>query len=298
LFASKAIGAAIVEIIGIVNIIDIINITGAVSPASTNIPCYVAVILGIVQGLTEFLPVSSSGHLVVMQHYLSGFTGPPLPFDVLLHGGTLISLLIYFFKDIWAIIAAFFRGGTEERRENRRLGWMIILGSVPAGIVGIAFMDFFEALFSNIKTVSFMFLVTAALLFVAERRSRAEVEEKRIGVVDALVIGLAQALAIIPGISRSGSTIALGLMLGLKRETAARFSFLLSIPAVVGAFVLNLKNLDSINLPYVVGVLLAAGVGLVAIKLTINAVVVKKLWIFSLYLIVLGVFLVSINFLF
>ncbi|MBN1574454.1 MAG: undecaprenyl-diphosphate phosphatase [Deltaproteobacteria bacterium] len=279
-------------------IIAIFNITKAVLPASPAIPCYVAVILGIVQGLTEFLPVSSSGHLVVMQHYLSDFTGPPLPFDVLLHGGTLVSLLIYFFKDIKAIIASFFGGGTEEKRENRKLGWMIILGSVPAGIVGIAFMDFFEALFSNIKMVSFMFLVTAALLLVAEKRSKVEVEERRIGVVDAIVIGLAQAVAIIPGISRSGSTIALGLILGLKRETAARFSFLLSIPAVLGAFILNLKNLDSINFPYIVGVLLAAGVGLLAIKLTINAVVVKKLWIFSLYLMILGVTLVFLNFLF
>ena len=267
-------------------------------PSQPAIPCYVTVILGIVQGLTEFLPVSSSGHLVVMQHYLAGFTGPPLPFDVLLHGGTLVSLLIYFFKDIKDIIVSFFKGGTEKRLENRRLGLMIILGSVPAGIVGIAFMDFFEALFSNIKTVSFMFLVTAALLFVAEKRSKTEVEEKRIGVVDALVVGTAQALAIIPGISRSGSTIALGLILGLKRETAARFSFLLSIPAVLGAFILNLKNLDSINLPYIVGVLLAAGVGLLAIKLTINAVVVKKLWIFSLYLVILGIVLIFLNFLF
>jgi len=292
LLAPPSIGVTIIAVF--VNF----NITEAVLPASPAIPYYVAVILGIVQGLTEFLPVSSSGHLVVMQHYLSGFTGPPLPFDVLLHGGTLVSLVIYFFKDIKEIIASFFKGGTEERRENRRLGFMIILGSVPAGIVGIAFMDFFEGLFSNIKTVPFMFVVTAALLLVAEKMSRTEVEERRIGVVDALVIGLVQALAIVPGISRSGSTIALGLILGLKRETAARFSFLLSIPAVLGAFVLNLKNLDSINFPYIVGVLLAAGVGILAIKLTINAVVVKKLWIFSLYLVILGVTLLFVNFCF
>ncbi|MEJ2068318.1 MAG: undecaprenyl-diphosphate phosphatase, partial [Deltaproteobacteria bacterium] len=180
-------------------------------------PYYVVIILGVVQGLTEFLPVSSSGHLVVAQHYLPGFSGPPLPFDVLLHGGTLISLLIYFHKDIWAIVASFFSFGSEEGRESRKLGLMILLGSVPAGVAGIAFMDFFESLFSNIVVVPIMFLITAILLFVAEKRGVAEIGESGVGIKEALIIGTAQALAIIPGISRSGSTIALGLLLGLKK---------------------------------------------------------------------------------
>lgn len=259
-------------------------------------PYYIVIILGVLQGLTEFLPVSSSGHLVVAQHYLTGFSGPPLPFDVLLHGGTLISLLIYFHKDIKAVVISFFSFRSEEGRDDRRLGLMIILGSIPAGIVGIAFMDFFESLFSNIIVVPLMFLVTATLLFVAEKKGVAETEERHAGIKEALIIGTAQALAIVPGISRSGSTIALGLLLGLKKEAAARFSFLLSIPAVLGAFLINLKELDSIDISSLLGVFLAAGVGLLAIKLTINAVVVKKLWIFSLYLTLLGLTLVILNF--
>jgi undecaprenyl-diphosphatase len=263
-------------------------------------PFYVAIILGIVQGLTEFLPVSSSGHLVIAQHYLTDFSGPPLPFDVLLHGGTLISLLIYFFKDIKEIVVSFFKYGTEDGKENRRLGLMIILGSIPAGVLGILFMDFFESLFTNIKIVPFMFLVTAVFLLVGEKMGKVKIEDddntKGVGIKEALIIGAFQAFAIIPGISRSGSTIAVGLLLGLKKESAARFSFLLSIPAVSGAFILNLKHLESFNISYLLGVIFAAGVGLLAIKLTIDAVVVNKLWVFSLYLVILGLTLIAFNF--
>ncbi len=264
-------------------------------------PYYVAIILGIVQGLTEFLPVSSSGHLVIAQHYLTDFSGSPLPFDVLLHGGTLISLLIYFFKDIKAIVVSFIKFRVEDGKENRQLGLMIIVGSIPAGVLGIVFMDFFESLFTNIKIVPFMLLVTAVLLFVGEKKGKVKVEDendtKEIGIKDALIIGAIQALAIIPGISRSGSTIAIGLLLGLKKESAARFSFLLSIPAVFGAFILNLKHLDSFDISYLLGIFFAMGVGLLAIKLTIDAVVVKKLWMFSVYLVILGLTLITFNFL-
>jgi len=226
---------------------------------------------------------------------------PPLPFDVLLHGGTLISLLIYFFKDIKAIVVSFFKYGAEDGKEKRRLGLMIIVGSIPAGVLGIVFMDFFESLFTNIKIVPFMFLVTAVFLFVGEKKGKPKIEDdndiKEVGIKEALIIGAFQAMALIPGISRSGSTIAIGLLLGLKKESAARFSFLLSIPAVFGAFILNLKHLDSFDISYLFGVFFAAGVGLLAIKLTIDAVVVNRLWVFSLYLAILGLTLITFNFL-
>ncbi len=255
-------------------------------------PFLVVLALGIIQGLTEFLPVSSSGHLVVAQHYLPGFTDSPLPFDIILHMGTLISLTIYFYRDIWNILVSFIRWEGEERKRHRRLGLMIVVGSIPAGFFGILFGDLFESLFANVLIVPFMFLVSASILLIGERKVVTQERKDVVGVKEALIIGFMQSVAIVPGISRSGSTIATGLFLGLGRETAARFSFLLSIPAILGAFLLkilfNAEILEGIDSSYIVGAVVSALVGLLAIKLTIGAVVVKKLWIFSIYLFLLG----------
>jgi undecaprenyl-diphosphatase len=259
----------------------------------------VVLALGIVQGLTEFLPVSSSGHLVVAQHYLPGFTDSPLPFDIILHVGTLVSLVIYFYRDIWDILVSFIRWEGEERKKHRRLGLMVLVGSIPAGFLGILFGDLFESLFANVLIVPFMFLVSASILLVGERRGALEHGRDDVSIKEALIIGLMQGFAIVPGISRSGSTIATGLFMGLERETAARFSFLLSIPAILGAFLIkilfNSEALEGIDSSYVVGAAISALVGLVAIKLTINAVVVKKLWVFSIYLFLVGVVFIVLN---
>ena len=259
-------------------------------------PFFVVVILGIIQGLTEFLPVSSSGHLVVAQHYLPGFTEAALPFDVLLHFGTLVSLIIYFFGDIRRIVFSFFKWKGEDQRSDRRIGYLIVIGSVPAAIVGIFFKAQIEALFDNARIVPFMFLVTAALLLIGERTARSQRAMKSIGVWEALVIGLFQAVAIMPGISRSGSTIVGGLMTGLERSDATRFSFLLSIPAVLGASILSAGDLVGFNPVYIVGVVVSCLVGLSAIWLTFRFVVGRKLWVFSAYLIALAALLIVVDF--
>jgi undecaprenyl-diphosphatase len=258
-------------------------------------PFIVVIILGIIQGLTEFLPVSSSGHLVIAQHYLPGFMTAPLPFDVLLHLGTLLSLIIYFFGDIRDIIVSFFRWDREGSAVNRRMGWLIVIGTVPAVIVGLLLKDSIETLFSNVTVVPYMFIVTALLLFVGERLGRSTRELSSLGVRDAVIIGVMQAVAIMPGISRSGSTIAAGLMSGLEKEAAARFSFLLSIPAVFGAFILSARDITQFDLSFVVGAVVACLVGLAAIWLTFRFVAAKRLWIFSIYLIVVGVAIIVLT---
>ncbi len=258
-------------------------------------PFYVVIILGLIQGLTEFLPVSSSGHLVIAQHYLPGFQAAPLPFDVLLHVGTLLSLIIYFFKDIKDIIVSFFRWDAADSASNRRLGWLIVIGSVPAAVVGLLFKDPIELLFSNVAIVPYMFIVTALLLLIGERWGRSTRELGSLRVTDALIIGTLQAVAIMPGISRSGSTISGGLLTGLKKEAATRFSFILSIPAVFGAFILSLKDFNQLGLSFVAGAIVACLVGLAAIWLTFRFVVAKRLWVFSIYLVVVGLSIIIIN---
>jgi len=277
------------------------------------VPFLVVLILGIVQGLTEFLPVSSSGHLVVAQHYLPSFSGPPLPFDVLLHLGTLVSLTVYFHKDIWRIIRSFFVRSTHEYAEFRRLGILIIVGSIPTAVIGIGLEDVFERMFANPKTVPIMFLITALVLLGAEMYMRRKGGEgdvndqpdvnasldhrtaKSVGVWQALIIGFVQGCAIVPGISRSGTTIASGIFSGVQREESARFSFLLSIPAIFGAFLIHLDDLNGADISYAVGAVAAALVGLVAIRLTIHAVINNKLWIFSVYLLVAAILVSAAN---
>jgi undecaprenyl-diphosphatase len=258
-------------------------------------PFFVAIILGLIQGLTEFLPVSSSGHLVVAQYYLPGFTEAPLPFDVILHLGTLVALVIYFFRDIKHIAASFFRYNDVEAVGDRRLGWLIVIGTIPAGVVGLCFKDQIETLFSNVSLVPYMFIVTAVLLFAGERLGRPERPIRSMRVRDAVIIGLLQAVAIMPGISRSGSTIAGGLMVGLEKDAAARFSFILSIPAVFGAFLLSLGDMTHVTVSFVVGAAVACLVGLGAIWLTFRFVVNRRLWVFSLYLVVAGTILIALQ---
>ncbi len=260
-------------------------------------PFLVVTILGLIQGFTEFLPVSSSGHLVIAQHYLPGFSEAPLPFDIILHFGTLIALVIYFFGDIRDIVLSFFRYHTAEEASNRRLGWLVVIGSIPAALVGILLKDRIEALFSNASNIPYMFIVTALLLLAGERLGRPKREIRSIGLKDAVIIGILQAVAIVPGISRSGSTIAGGLMTGLEREAAARFSFILSIPAVLGAFVLSLGDVSQFNVSYVIGAAIACLAGLLAIWLTFRFVMAKRLWIFSLYLIIVGGSLIVLSYL-
>lgn len=253
-----------------------------------------AIILGLVQGLTEFLPVSSSAHLVLVPWWL-GWDPPPLAFDTVLHLGTLLAVLAYFWRDWWDLAQAVLdrlRGRGDEAKW--RLALAIVIGSIPAAVIGYLFEDFFEAMFGQPTLVAAMLLVTGAILTFAEAWKRGGLPLAAIRLSDATVIGLAQAAAIIPGISRSGATIAAGLLRGLDRPAAARYSFLLSAPIILGAGLFQIKNLadagiDAIGLPpLLVGFLVAAASGFLAIRLLMRFVQTRSLYLFAVYVWLFG----------
>lgn len=206
-----------------------------------------AIILGIVQGATEFLPVSSSGHLVLVSWWL-GLDSPPLIFTVMVHLGTTLAILLFFWKDWWQLLQAGFRAiKTRNFKWNQnleiRLLTLLIVGTIPAAVIGFLLADFFEELFSTPAIVSINLFITAGLLIYGEwatRRSEMLLDDSRqIGVTDSFIIGSAQALSILPGVSRSGSTIAAGMARGMDRSSATRFSFLLATPVILAAGVMQ-----------------------------------------------------------
>jgi undecaprenyl-diphosphatase len=208
-----------------------------------------AIVIGIVQGLTEFLPVSSSAHLIVLPRLL-GWNDPFLnsaEFDVMLHLGTLVALLAYFWRDLWRLLTAWLRSVAERRLgpdPDSRLAWLLAVSVVPAALLGALFEDFFDTAFrERIALVAVLLLVGAALLWLAERHGRRERGLEGLRLRDSLAIGAAQALALFPGISRSGITIAAGLFLGLEREAAARFAFLMGVPVIAGAGLWKIRQL-------------------------------------------------------
>ncbi len=246
-----------------------------------------AVLLGLVQGMTEFLPISSSGHLVLASHLL-GIESDNISFEVAVHLGTLLAVLAYFRRDLAMVVHDFFRGGG-----GRRVGWMLILATVPTAIIGFSFRDAFEALFQAPQYACGGLLVTSAILFAAERVRAGARPLTGVRWIDALVVGTMQGLAIIPGISRSGSTIAAGIFAGLDRDPAARFSFLLAIPAILGAGVLHLGEFGSINgaeaLPFILGVLASMFSGYAAIGVLMAVLRRGKLYMFSAYTATIGI---------
>ncbi|QQO09836.1 undecaprenyl-diphosphate phosphatase [Breznakiella homolactica] len=248
-----------------------------------------AIILGAVQGITEFLPVSSSGHLVLLQRIL-GISEPALLFDTLLHLGTLAAVFVVLWQDIWNIL----------RKPVQKLTGMLILATVPTVIVALLFKDTIEGAFHSGKFLGFSFLITAAALVTSELLSRRPGKTRNEGEmnwIDALVIGIMQALAILPGVSRSGFTLSGALSRKLDRGFAARFSFLMSIPAILGALVFQLKDLItgsepvSIGIgavPLIAGTLTAALVGVVSVKLMLRIVRERSLFGFAVYVAILG----------
>ncbi len=269
-----------------------------------------AVFLGTVQGLAEFLPISSSGHLVLAQKLL-GFTKPPIFFDVALHIGTLIAVLIFFFPRITQIAADFADDLRRGDLKGKGVKFVVLLAaaSVPAFVVGLGVSFFVDAVFNSFAVLGVGFLVTAALLFLSRQcscgpcarylsagtalpcRVHGYVNPATTGIARVFIIGLFQSLAVFPGVSRSGSTIVGGLFAGLSREQAFEFSFLLSIPAIVGAGVLEiLKGAQGFDAPsFAVGMLVSGIVGWFALRLLKKAVVNKKLYYFGFYCLALAV---------
>lgn len=253
-----------------------------------------ALCLGVLQGLTEFLPISSSGHLVLAQSLIPGFSQPGVLFDVALHLGTLVAVCAYFWKDLWELALSPFSTAQPQTAQSRRLLWLLIVGSVPTAVIGLLFRKQFEAMFDDVQGAGVWFIITGVLLFITDRvttRGR-QVEDMR--VIDALVIGFAQGVSIIPALSRSGSTIAAGVFLGLEREFLVRYSFLLSIPAVAGAFVLEAAShwqeaqQDFQPLVYGVGIIAAGVVGYWSIAVLLRMTRSRRLSLFAYYCWVIG----------
>ncbi|MEW6623214.1 MAG: undecaprenyl-diphosphate phosphatase [Bacillota bacterium] len=251
-----------------------------------------AVLLGLVQGLTEFLPVSSSGHLVIFSSLID-FQSQGVVFEVLVHFGTLIAILIVFRKDILDLM----------KNPFQKLTILILVGSIPTAIIGFAFEDAFERMFSSLSIVGFTLLITGAILWIAEIKRNNIKSIKDMNFLDAIFVGLAQGAAITPGISRSGTTIAMALILGIDRKTAARYSFLLSIPVIMGVTVLKIKQLLGQSMaadlygPYIVGSIVAAVSGYFAIKILLKFLAEGKLRYFSVYCWMVGITVVLITYL-
>ena len=268
-----------------------------------------AIVLGAVQGLTEFLPISSSAHLIIVP-WLFGWEESGLTFDVALHLGTLVAVLVYFWREIAQIAVAVPRGLIERRPladPMARLGWIILLGSIPAAIAGFIAADAIDSFFHGgdggntaIVLVALLMIALAVLLALAERIAKHERSFECVTGRDGLVVGLAQALALLPGVSRSGSTITAALFRGLQRDAAARFSFLLGIPAIVGAAVFETRSLLETGLApgeeqvFLAGMATAAIVGYLAIAFLLRYLRTRSTMIFVVYRLGLGMLLLAL----
>jgi undecaprenyl-diphosphatase len=263
-----------------------------------------AVLLGIIQGLTEFLPISSTGHLTLAGK-LMGLISSNHPerwtaFIAVVQLGTLLAVLIYFWKDLISIVRDFFRDNLFERKSfgeqslNSKLGWFIIIGTIPVVIIGLGFKDAIEGAFTkNLHVIALSLIALGLILGVAEKVGKFTKDLKGLTWLSALLIGIAQSFALIPGSSRSGTTITMALFLGFKRETAARFSFLLSIPAVLGSglleFYQSLAYIDfsgSVNM--IVATVAAAISGYLTIEFLLRFLRRNTTYVFVFYRIVLG----------
>lgn len=250
-----------------------------------------AVVLGIVQGATEFIPVSSSGHLVLVP-WLLRWAEPGFAFYVLVQWGTLVAVFIYFWRDVAALVGAFVDGLIHRRplgTPEARLAWLIIVATLPAGVIGFVFKDYFESTFSAPAASAVQLLVTGLMLAASERLGRQTRALSNLGWLDAVVIGLAQTISILPGISRSGATMAGGLVRDVEREAAARFSFLMSIPALLGAGLIAMADLVasggvSSELPNIsAGFIAAAITGYLAIAGLLAYLRRRPLYVFAAY---------------
>lgn len=264
-----------------------------------------SIILGIVQGLTEFLPISSSGHLVIVP-FLLQWDIPPFEafvFDVLVQVATLIAVLAFFWKDYYVILRGVVRGLRRKRpfeTQPARLGWYILLASVPAGIAGLLLKDTIERAFANPMMTSFALFGTAALLVIAEIVGKRQRILEELTWLDALIIGLYQILALFPGLSRSGATIAGGMTRDFDRPTAARFSFLIAVPIMLAAGVaatldfIAIPNLGTILPVFIPGFIAAAVVGYLAIGWLISFLTRYSLYYFAAYCAVVGLIVLLI----
>jgi undecaprenyl-diphosphatase len=261
------------------------------------IDVFQAIILGIVQGLTEWLPISSSGHLALVQ--LAMDLEVPVFYDAILHVGTLAGVFAIYQKDLKEILKSIFarnRGNRGKYPQGRTMLWFIILGTIPTGIIGVSFRSFFEYSFYDPLSIAVGFIITGVLILLT---ALLKVGHKKLGPVDAVLIGVGQGISIFSSISRSGATITTGMFTGVEREQLVRYSFLLSIPAILGAATINaflaqdtteaVEGLYFIGIEsYVIGTAISAIVGYISIRILIRLVIGGKFYIFAFYCFAIG----------
>ena len=255
------------------------------------LPIFIKILLlGTVQGITEWLPVSSSGHLVIAKEFLGLET--PVAFDVMLHLATLIVVVVFFRKEIQKILKAV--GRLDFKSHEGKMGLFIVLGSIPAVVVGYLFHDFFVSLFSNLLAVAVSLIITGFVLFISKIREG----KRKLNFLDSLIVGIAQAAAIAPGISRSGMTISAGLLRKVKKEDIFTFSFLLSIPAIIGASISEIGTLSSSGYiaPMIFGMVAAAITGYFSLTLLRKIVIKNRFHLFAYYCWALGVIIILLFF--
>ncbi len=267
-------------------------------------PLVHAIVLGIVQGLTEFLPVSSSAHLIIVP-WLLGWDDGGLTFDVALHAGTLVSVILYFFRDWVQIIGQGFGltiGGDSALSKNRSLLWLLVAATIPGGLIGYLFEKQAETTLRSPYVIATTAIGIGIVMWLAERIGRKQKDLGHVSTTDALVIGTSQALAIIPGVSRSGITISTGLFRNLDRQSAARFSFLLLTPITAGAALKKFWDLHKheggispeMHTAFLVGIVVSAIVGALSIRFFLNYLRNRSLNLFICYRILFGIMVVAL----
>jgi undecaprenyl-diphosphatase len=266
-------------------------------------PIYQAVVLAIVQALTEFIPVSSTAHLVLIP-WLFGWKDAGLTFDVALHAGTLVAVLIYFFRDWLQIIGQAFGlniGSDPDLRQNRNLLWLLAAGSIPIGIIGYLFDKQADTTWRTPYVIGTMLILVGIVMWMAEKRRIGSKSMSTIQIGDAVAVGLAQAVSVIPGTSRSGSTISMGLFRNMTRETAARFSFLLSTPAIAAAVLKKAWDIHKeggvpadMKAPIVVGIVVSGVLGAIVIAFFLRYLRRSSLMPFVYYRIVFGIIVIAL----
>ena len=266
-------------------------------------PLYQVIVLALIQAFTEFLPISSSAHLALAP-WLFGWKDPGLTFDIALHAGTLVAVLIYFFRDWIQIISGGFGlkiGNDPQLKQNPALLWLLVAGSIPVGIAGLAFNKQAETTWRNPYLIGAMLVVIGILMWTAERTAYGRKDIGLVGWGDGLAIGVSQALAVVPGTSRSGITITTGLFRSMTREAAARFSFLLSTPAIAAAAAKGMWDIQKhggiapeMKMPFVLGVVVSGVAGVVVIAFFLKYLRRNSLMPFVYYRLIFGIIVIAL----
>ena len=254
-----------------------------------------AIVYGVVQGIGEFLPISSTAHLDLLP-WLLGWKPQPVYFDMALHLGTAFAVITFFFKDWLVLIKA---GFTKPKSTDGKLFWFIALATIPGSVIGVVLDKYVEGFGSNILLIGTMLIVMGIVLYFADKYGKKNIELKEIGLKRSFLVGLSQAFAIIPGVSRSGITMSTGRFLGMSREAIARFTFLMSAPIILADALYHAKDMVNTSLPLIpffVAIVTAAVVGMISIKFLLNYLKTKGFGIFVIYRFVLGAFVIILFF--